>query len=98
MGRGKLRMSLIFMVYVNELSLDRGSTRREQVGVEERTYAWHQGIIGDSLAWWITMHGQESRCLASEPKFCLFLGFFFFLMALVKLLVSLCLCFPISKY
>ena len=71
-------MSLIFMVYVNELSLDRGSTRREQVGVEERIYAWHQGIIGDSLAWWITMHGQESRCLASEPKFCLFLGFLFF--------------------
>ena len=47
-------MSLIFMVYVNELSLERGSTRREQVGVEERTYAWHQGILGDSLSWWIT--------------------------------------------
>lgn len=93
-------MSLIFMVYVNELSLDRGSTRREQVGVEERIYAWHQGIIGDSLAWWITMHGQESRCLASEPKFCLFLGFlfFFFFKWHWSAIVSLCLCFPISKY
>lgn len=77
MGGGKSRMSLIFMVYVNELSLERGSTRRQQVGVEERTYAWHQGIMGDSLAWWITRHGQESRCLASECKFCHFLGFVF---------------------
>lgn len=90
-------MSLIFMVYVNELSLERGSTRRERVRVEERTYAWHQGIMGDSLSWWITMHVQESRCLASKQSFATS-RFFFFLMALVKLLISLCLCFPISKY
>lgn len=62
-------MSLIFMVYVNELSLERGGTRREQVGVEERTYAWHQGILGDSLSWWITMHVQESRRLVSKRSF-----------------------------
>lgn len=91
-------MSLIFMVYVNELSLERGSTRRERAGVEERTYAWHQGIMGDSLPWWITMHVQESRCLASKRSFATSRFFFFFLMALVKLLISLCLCFPISKY
>lgn len=65
-------MSLIFMVYVNELSLERGSTRREQVGMEERTYAWHQGILGDSLSWWITMHVQESRGLASKCSFATF--------------------------
>ena len=71
-------MSLIFMVYVNELSLERGSTRRERVRVEERTYAWHQGIMGDSLSWWITMHVQESRCLASKQSFATSRFFFFF--------------------
>lgn len=70
-------MSLIFMVYVNELSLERGSTRRERVRVEERTYAWHQGIMGDSLSWWITMHVQESRCLASKQSFATSRFFFF---------------------
>lgn len=59
-------MSLIFMVYVNELSL------REEAQEESRL-GWRKGpMLGikvywdDSLSWWITMHVQESRRLVSK--------------------------------